>query len=200
MSKRLLFLAAALVGTASACAADLKPRDEQDGIIGGGDGKVITSDNGDGSYTTLLNSTSVDSWAQLDLDLGVEASEPDERWDVAAQRFHLRLHDGEPGAGGARLMALGDVPLLGVNSVANGAWLGDQPDGEDENTTPDYAFEQNGGWYQYDPGTHVLTPSPITWLVETGEGQYRALRIESYYDSAGTSGRFRIRWKPVRPN
>lgn len=178
----------------SACAADLTPRDEEDGIIGGGDGKVVTTSNGDGSYTTLMNSAATETWAQLDLDLGVESIDPDDSWDLAAQRFHLRLHEG------SRVMQLGDVPLLGVNDVAPGTWLVDEADGDDENTTPDYAFEQAGGWYQYDAGTHVLTPSPITWLVQTSEGQYRAVRIESYYDSAGTSGRFRLRWKPVRPN
>lgn len=194
MSKRLFLLATALVLTATACAEDLKPRDEEDGIIGGGDGKVITSANGDGSYTTLFNSTDTETWAQLDLDLGQESIDPDDSWDLAAQRFHFRLHEG------SRVMQLGDVPLLGVNDVEPGTWLVDQPDGEDENTTPDYAFEQNGGWYKYDSGTHVLSPYPITWLVQTVEGQYRAMRIETYYDSAGTSGRFRIRWKPVRPN
>jgi hypothetical protein len=189
---------AALLWTLGACADDLRPRDDDDGILGGGDGKVVTSRNDDGSYTTALDATATDSWTSIDFDLGVESIAPDDSWDVGVQRFHLRLHEGAAGAGGAQVMALGDVPLAQVTAPGGGAWLVDQPDGEDENTTPDYAFEQGAGWYDYDPATHVLTPFPTTWLLRTGEGALRALRIESYYDAAGTSGRLRLRWRPLR--
>lgn len=198
MRSRTLLLSSALLMVAGACAEDLKPRDEEDGIIGGGDGKVVTAKNEDGSYTTTFDATAADGWAQLDFDLGVESIAPDESWDVSAQRFHLRLHEGAAGAGGSQVMSLGDVPLASVNEPGKGTWLVDLPDGDDENSTPDYAFEQGEGWYDYNPATHVLTPFPTTWMLRTGEGALRALRIEGYYDDAGTSGRFKIRWKPVR--
>lgn len=193
-----VLLLAALGWTCGACADDLAPRDDDDGIIGGGDGKVVTVRNDDGSYTSAIDATATDSWASIDLDLGVESIAPDDSWDVGAQRFHFRLHEGAAGAGGAQVMALGDVPLAQVSAPGNGAWLVDAPDGPDENTTPDYAFEQGEGWYDYNSATHVLTPFPTTWLLRTGDGALRALRIESYYDTAGTSARFQLRWRPLR--
>jgi HmuY protein len=199
MRNRTLWLSNALLLLTGACVEDLQPRDEDDGIIGGGDGKVITTKDEDGSYRTAFDATATDGWAQLDFDLGVESIAPDESWDLGAQRFHLRLHEGAAGVGGSQVMALGDVPLENVTAPSSsGTWLVDQPDGDDENSTPDYAFEQGAGWYDYDSATHVLTPYPMTWLLRTGDGALRALRIESYYDTAGTSGRFKLRWRPVR--
>lgn len=191
-------LLGALAATLGACAEDLQPRDDDDGIIGGGDGKVVTARNDDGSYTTVIDATALDAWPALDLDLGVESVAPDDSWDLAAQRFHFRLHEGAAGAGGSTVMALGDVPLAAVEQAGGGEWLVDLPDGDDENTTPDYAFEQGEGWYDYDSASHVLTPFPTTWLLRTGEGALRALRIESYYDSAGTAAVLRLRWRLVR--
>lgn len=180
----------------AACADDLKA-DEDDGILGGGDGKAVTARNEDGTYTTRLDAFAIDTWTNFDFDLGIESIEPDDTWDVAVQRFHLKLHPGE-GPSAVQVKALGDVPLARVEGDESGTWLIDEPDGDDENTNPDYAFEQGDGWYSYSPMTHVLTPYPKTWLLRTGEGALRAIRIESYYDAAGTSGQFTLRWKPIR--
>jgi hypothetical protein len=94
------------------------------------------------------------------------------------------------GAGGVAVMALGDVALGEVTAAATGEWLADR--------AGDPALARGDGWYAYDPTTHVVSPRPITWLLRTTEGGLRALRIESYYDEAGTAARLRLRWRPVR--
>lgn len=179
------------------CADDLSARDEDDGILGGGEGKVQTVRNEDATYTTKLDSYSVTEWTAIDFDLGVEALETEPTWDVSVQRFHFKLNPGG-GTAAVQVMELGDVALAKVDGEADGTWLTDQPDGADDNTTPDYALEQGEGWYDYDSMTHVLTPRPVTWLLKTGDGALRALRIENYYDDAGNSGRFQLRWRPLR--
>lgn len=180
----------------AACADDLKA-DEDDGILGGGEGKAVTTRNEDGTYTTRLDAFQPDQWTNFDFDLGIESVEPDDTWDVAVQRFHFKLHPGE-GPTAVQVKMIGDIPLARVEGDEPGTWLIDEPDGDDLNTNPDYAFEQGEGWYSYSPMTHVLTPYPKTWLLRTGEGALRAIRIENYYDDAGTSGLFTLRWKPVR--
>lgn len=169
-----------------ACADDLAPAD--DDIALGGDGKVVTERNDDGSYTTRIDATAADAWTALELDRGGEVPPDDPSWDLAARRFHLSLGAGGT-SGPAAVMALGDVALGDVQS-ASGDWLLD--------AEGDPALERGDGWYSYDPATHVVTPRPITYLLRTGEGALRALRIESYYDEAGTAARLRLRWKPVR--
>ncbi|MEO1172329.1 MAG: HmuY family protein, partial [Myxococcota bacterium] len=44
------------------------------------------------------------------------------------------------------------------------------------------------GWYVYDFATHTLSPSPLAYVVKTHDEQFYALRFESYYDDAGSSG------------
>jgi hypothetical protein len=181
---------------ACGCAADIAPQSAGDDIFTGASGNIITTRNGDGTYTSILDASRSDTWTAIDLDRGGEVTDSsDASWDLAGQRFHLRLN-GTLLSGTVQVRSLGDVDLSAAPVPADGPWLEDLVDGDDENDLPDYAFEQGDGWYDYDATTHVLTARPITWLVRTGEGALRVVRIESYYDSAGTAARLRMRWKP----
>lgn len=178
----LLIAALALPG----CAEDIRPEPELDG---GPVGKVSTVANADGTYTTRLDATLAEAWTHLDLATGVE-TEPSGSWDLAAQRFHLKLVDG------GEVASLPGI-LAEVTTIPTEGWLTDQPDGDDDNPDPDYAFEQGDGWYAYDVETHVLTPRPLVWVVRTGDATAVKVAIEDYYDDVGSSGVYTLRWAPL---
>lgn len=169
-----------------ACAADIRPEPEVDG---GPIGKVSTVTNSDGTFTTRVDATLEDAWTHVDLATGVE-TEASGAWNVAAQRFHLKLAEG--GEVAPLPGALGDVTAIPADG-----WLTDLPDGDDEDANPDYAFEQGDGWYAYDVATHVLTPRPLVWVVRTGDATAVKVAIEDYYDDVGSSGVFTLRWAPL---
>src|SRR3954470_12046424 len=83
-----------------ACADSIRPELEVDGGATSGDGPlptgpVATVRNSDGSYTTYLDATSEEVWRQLDLETGLAS---DTGWDLAGQRFHLKLNGGVSGS------------------------------------------------------------------------------------------------------
>jgi hypothetical protein len=190
---------------AGACADDIAPAGGPDAaVVTDSDGalepaaKVATERNDDGTYTTVVDATSMTDWTTFDLETGVEAT-LEGPWDLSAQRFHLKLNGGESGDGGARVVPLAGADFAAVSEIPEEGWISDAADGADEGDEPDYAFEQGDGWYAYDAATHVLTPLPIVWVVETTEGSVLKLVIESYYDDAGTPATFTLRWQPLGP-
>lgn len=187
-----------LVG--AACADPIAPSDPDAGPGDDGDvpaGKVVTTRNADGTYTTRIDATDAEAWTSIDLDVGEEVGGP--AWDLAAQRFHLKLNGGVSGDGGVRVAPIVGATLDDVTAPPADGWITDEPDGDDDNEDPDYAFEQGDRWYAYDVTTHTLTPREVVWVIETGEGAARALVIDDYYDDAGTAGVFTMTWVPLTP-
>jgi hypothetical protein len=150
---------------------------------------VATVRNADGSYTTRVDASSPTAWAWIDVDSGGAVAE-DGPWDLAARRFHLRLNR----AAGVETAAV-KADFASVTAAPADGWRRDAPDANGDGID-ELAFDQDGGWYQYDPATHVLTPRPLVWVIKTG-GHVIKLAVDSYYADAGTSGHFRLRWVPL---
>lgn len=188
-------LLAATALTASACAADLQPEAEPDAGDPAPAGKVSTVRNPDGTYTTRVDATAMDGWTRVDVETGVEPSD-EGAWDFAARRFHIKLNGGVSGSAGVEVAP---VPgsLADVSAAPSAGWITDDADGDDADAEPDYAFAQGDGWYAYDPTTHALSPRPLVWVMRTGDQTMIKLVIEDYYDDAGTSGVFTLRWAPL---
>jgi hypothetical protein len=180
---------AALVAAAG-CADDIEPAREPDRGAPDPASPVGTVRNADGTYTTTVDATSSTAWTWIDLDAGGAVAE-DGPWDVGAQRFHLRVN----GAAGVEIaIATGD--FAAITAMPAAGWRSDVPD-RDGDGVDELAFEQDGGWYDYDPASHVLTPRPLVWAIKTGGGHAIKLAIESYYDGVGTAGHFTLRWAPL---
>jgi hypothetical protein len=179
---------------AGACADDLEPSGDPDGggADGGTAGRVVTEDNGDGSFTTRVDATSMTDWVRFDAASGAEAAGAG--WDLGFQRFHIQLNGGVSGDAGVEVAVLTGVAFDDVTEAPAGGYLTDLADGDDDGEDPDYAFEQDGGWYDYDPTTHVLTPFDQVYVVRDSDGDLLKLAIESYYDDAGTGGFISFRW------
>jgi|RhiMetdeSRZDD1v2_1073273.scaffolds.fasta_scaffold377002_2 hypothetical protein len=171
------------------CAEDIAPQGAPDaGAPTDEEPPPTTVRNADGSYTTRIDASSATAWAWLDLATGALTG-ADDAWDLAAQRFHLRL-----GAGAAVAPIAAD--FAAVTEAPDAGWRTDAPDA-DGNGRDELAFERDGGWYTYDPATHVLTPRPLVWAVRMEDSHAIKLVVESYYDEAGTSGHLRLRWAPL---
>lgn len=188
----------------TACAGDIRPDDfgfvagevdaspVQPGEDAAPPRKVEVADNGDGTSTVTVNATSVTKWIYLDLTelAQVEPAEPatSADWDLGLQRFHYALDGGVSGAGEGSLVVIDGAALADVNEAPADGWVTDEPDStDDEDALPEYAFESvEGGWYDYDPKNHQLTPKPRVYVVRGGGGELFALRIDAYYDGAGS--------------
>lgn len=185
---------------ATGCFQSIAPDRPDGGLVDNGDattptGPFSTTRGSDGTYTTIVDSTSVEEWTYGDFETGSDspAAGP---WDLRFQRFHISTNGGISGTGGVEVVAM-TGPFSQVTSPPTSGWLTDADDGDDENTEPDYAFEQGDGWYDYNPMTHVLTPKPLIWVVKTNGGSTLKLEITKYYDDAGTAGWFTLHWSPM---
>jgi hypothetical protein len=181
-----------------ACAPNIAPDLEPDATPIDGSfpiGPFATLRGADGTSVTRVDATALDTWTYGDFESGAAIDEAGP-WDLRFQRFHLSTNGGISGTGGVEVAALPGVRFSDIVAVPPSAvFVADLPDGDDTNAEPDYVFEQGDGWYDYDPGSHVLTPKPMTWLVRTAGGTSTIkLAIDSYYDDAGTAGVFTLHW------
>lgn len=156
-------------------------------------GRLTTTRGSDGTYTTTVDATAMTDWVHGDIETGGEL-DASGAWDLRFQRFHISANGGPTGAGGVMVAPVAGVAFADMTSVPSDGWLTDAPDGDDDNTDPDYAFEQGEGWYDYDPMTHKLSPKPIVWAVKTNGGSTIKLEITRYYDDAGTAGVLELHW------
>ena len=167
------------------------PDDNPDSGLTGGDAglraKVTTTANADGSSTTIVDATSATAWTYADLATFTETDETGP-WQLRFQRFHISTSTGTdvaPITG----MAFDEVTV----PPAEG-WIADaDTDGDGE---INYAFDQGDGWYDYDVDAHVLTPKATVWVVR-GSTTTIKLRINKYYDTAGTAAVFNVTWRTL---
>jgi hypothetical protein len=165
------------------------PTDSEDGSIVP-TGKVTTVDRGNGVRDTLVDATSETDWTYLDLDTGREDVAP-AAWDLGFKRQWIESNGGVSGTAGVEVAILTGVDFDGVIIPPTTGWATDAPDGDDPNPEPDYVLKT---WYDYDEGSHVLSPKAEIYAVRTSSGAVIKLQILDYYDPAGTSAWFLLRW------
>jgi hypothetical protein len=178
-----------------ACTDDIRPDDSGDDEPEP-ETHVTHTDHGDGTRTTQVDATRMDAWVYLDLDSTEEVAETDARWDLAFQRFKIRIDGGVSGGGGMELAVLPGADFAAAAAPTRG-YFTDEADGADDDSDPDLAFLRGDGWYSYDVATHVVTPRDQIYVVGSTEGRYYKLRLTDYYDSAGTSGFPMFDWGPI---
>ncbi|MBM7116373.1 HmuY family protein [Archangium primigenium] len=180
-----------LVGLLGACGEDigLSPEPETNTPEAG---RVKSEAGADGSWTTVVDATSSEVWVGVDLDTRAEADAAvDATWDLAFQRFHVRTRGGANGSGGVKVAVLEGADFAALRAAPTSGYLEDEAS---EGTTPGTVFEREGGWYNYEVGTHKLTPKPKVYVVRGDQGRHFKLQVVSYYDAVGTSGVMTVRW------
>jgi hypothetical protein len=183
-------LAALGVGLA-ACAPSIEPAVEVDA---GATGPVVTVIGADGVATTRIDATDVERWTYLALATGT-ATTSHGPWDLAFRRFHIKTNGGVSGDRGVEVSARPGA-LATLDAPPVDGWTRDRADGDDADAEPDYAFNQGDGWYAYDVATHLLAPRPWVWALRVDATVWK-LVIDDYYDAAGTSGVFTLRWQQI---
>lgn len=193
---------AAGAGAAAGCAPSIRPDPSDrpdaslvDSSIDGvaPTGLVTTKQWPDGSFTTVIDATSLTEWIHVDFAARAEAM-PAGTWDLRYQRFHISANGGITGTRGVEVAPLPARALAEVTAVPQAGWLTDAPDGADANVDPDYAFEQGDGWYSYNMENHQLTPRSLIWVVRSPGRTPIKIAIERYYDAAGTPGWITLHW------
>jgi len=208
MKLRMAALIAACV-FAPACADDLRDDDDEtvpdapgdnsgdddsqgsdDGDGDGDESPIVTTEHGDGTYTSRVKATATDEWVYLNLEDGQVVPGDSSDWDLAFRRFAIKLNGGVSGAGDAALAMLDEGDFDAMSVAPASEYVSDEPDAtDDEDDEPELAFLTLGeGWYDYNPTTHVLTAKPRVYFVRSAQGGFFKLQMLDYYDDAGTSG------------
>jgi len=203
----MLYTSAVLVASAAACAPELergeeRPRDagRDPGDAGQAEvsGKFTHRAQADGSLRTTVDATLDSEWQYLDLDTR-EADADETRWDLGFSRFRIRVNGGAGGPGGVEVAALPDEDFAALERAPDAGFAPARPDSEeDEDSEPDTVF--NSGpedWYAYNVMKHTLAPLPIVYAIASSEHRFYKLRIDAYYDRAGTPGFLRLSWAEI---
>ncbi|AKF09092.1 HmuY family protein [Sandaracinus amylolyticus] len=207
---------AAIALTTFACAPDLRSDDDgedagahdagpvQDGSIPPSSGPFRHTVNDDGTITTIVDATEGTAYLDLESGLAVTPADPlDSRdWDLAFTRFSITTNGGASGTGGAAAARLPAADFDALDAPPETGWIADGVDiEEDTDAFPESAF--NGGvegvndWYDYDRSSHRLTPRDVVFVVRSVEGHFFKLRIDGYYDDAGTPAVIAFRWARI---
>ncbi|MEM1347873.1 MAG: HmuY family protein [Myxococcota bacterium] len=144
---------------------------------------AITEVSSDGVRTTQINATDDERWVVFDFEdpEAVDLTEDSEGWELAFRRADIRLGPG------VEVAVLEDRALDDVHGTpSDEQFIAD--DGED------YAFNDQGNWYNYNIIRHVLSPKERTYVVRSSEGVLYKLALEGYYDSEERSGFPSFRW------
>lgn len=149
-------------------------------------------DNGDGTWSLTVDASA----AELHIDLGDgSAVAPDGGWDLSFTRFEIGVNGGEGGDGEGAAVWIAGATLASVDVAPAEGWVQDAPDDDDDDTLLQRAM---GDWYDYDAQTHVLTPKAGVYALRGAAARaYYAVRIDSYYDAAGTSGVITFTWREI---
>jgi hypothetical protein len=157
-------------------------------------GRISTRRAGDALESTV-DAQDNQVWVYVDLDRQAMAAEVMDGWDVAFQRFKVKTNGGVSGDGGVEVAVLDGVAFDAATATMAREWLRDAEDGPDANLDPDFALSaQREGWFDYDATNHTLSPKDRTYLLRSTERRVFKLRVEGYYDPAGSPGWMRFRW------
>ncbi len=198
-----LAIAALAAAVLLGCAPRLEtPNDGPDAGID--TGPIRHDDMGDGVTETTVDATDEVLWIYMDIDSGeaVEPATPEmsEAWDLGFRRFHIKMNGGVSGTGMMELTYTDDEDFATITEAPAGdVYLSDAPDDpEDEDEDPEYIFSNGDtAWFDYNPGTHVLTPKERVYVFRSVAGDYYKLQMLSYYDKAGSPAYLGFQWAPI---
>lgn len=194
-------------GLMAGCAEDLSEELNPPGsttdpgtpTVPGQSGRITNTQAADGEVASRINATEAASWVYFQFAGAKEVVPQDPlsstEWDLAVQRFQIKVNGGISGRGGVEVALLNGIPFDALAQAPSGGYVTDLADGSDEDAEPDYAFVQRGTWYNYNAMTHILTPKDQVYVVRAATGAYYKLQMTGYYDQSGSSGYPAFRWK-----
>ena len=164
-------------------------------------GRITNTQESGGAIATQVNATDAMAWVYFQFATGTEvtpqAPQNSTDWDLAVQRFQIKINGGMSGSAGAEATVVEGVTFDGMTQAPQASYITDQPDSADDDPDPDYAFAKLGPWYTYNVMTHLLTPKDQVYVLRSATGTYYKMQMTAYYDKAGSSGYPTFRWKAV---
>jgi hypothetical protein len=128
-----------------------------------------------GEYMTLMvDATSSDDWAPVDLSIPEEVSEA-ANWQIAAQRYEVKLNSDLD----VRAQMIDTIGFADLEIAPTSGYL------TDEESDLDYVLVD---WYSYDYISHTLTPKDQFYVIEASATEHYKLEFLGYYDVYGVSG------------
>ncbi|MCP4918499.1 MAG: hypothetical protein GY913_16465 [Proteobacteria bacterium] len=144
-----------------------------------------------------LDTTDYEAWLYLDLEsrelVDITGPLTSDGWDLAFQRYTVKLNGGVSGGGEVEAAELLGQTLEDLVQAPVDGWVTDAADA-DEDGVPEYALAT---WYDYDSATHLLSAADKSYALRSVEGGYFALQFDSYYDDAGSPGHVSFRVSSV---
>jgi hypothetical protein len=171
---------------------------------------VFSKADTEGTTVTRINATNLDFYIYFSLQNNTQipaSLSSSTTWDIAFNRYKISTNSGSTNSSG-----LGGSCLSNQSSVASaaGTTRDNQNCADGMFTTDGKSSTQGVGgavgefignalltdWYNYEIGN--LTTKGKVYIIRSGSGSnYFAVKIESYYSDAGTSGYPTIRWKKL---
>ena len=201
---------------ALACGDSLEPVDEP-APIDETESRIETTELGGGIFESRVDAQDREAWVYLSLRAGgdeIDVTDPlrDTGWDLGFRRSNLRLNGGASGGGEGAVSPLTGADFDALEQAPDGGWITDEAaasQGDDgspvQSDGVDFAFTRStdgsdNGWFIYDSALRVLSAAPIVWAVRSADGaSYFAVQILDYYDEAGSSAVWTVRWKTIQP-
>jgi hypothetical protein len=155
---------------------------------------VTTTDNGDGSFTTVVASTSLVEWvafsfADGELTVADLASSTD--WDLAFQREIILVNAGPSGPGTVDAAVLDGIAFEAIQWPPVAGYAIDAEGDADGDLLEDQVFAT---WFDYVYAEHRLYPADRRYVVRTPDGAVR-MRFDTYYAASdGNSGHPTFTW------
>ena len=157
---------------------------------------IVTAAVQDGVWLTSVDATASDAWVYFDIDNGTQVS-LEEGWDLAFQRSRIMVNGGVSGAGEVSVSVLPGVSFASLQQAPSSGYRTDQENPQDA-SNPDLVFLSDGGWYEYDVTTHVLSVRDQVYVIRTTDASYFKIQLDSYYrDDVGGYPTFQ--WAAVVP-
>ena len=181
------------------CASDLVPSEDGEAHSSLEAGGIQTTENDDGTHTTVVDASDNDIWLAFDFESGEQVDSDGDSWDISFQRFKIKSNGGISGDGAVAVAVLDGEDFEALEHAPDGEYVEDADDGDDEDEDPDFAFLTGDGWYAYDPADHTLSPRDAVYVVRTAEESFFKVEMLGYYDDAGTSGYPTFAWAEVEP-
>jgi len=129
------------------------------------------------------------AWTYLSLRDGapvvVADAATDGAWDVGLSRTRARTNGGTSGAGMGAAVETSTTALAMLADAPTEGFVVDEMMSEGPPGSPEFSGNPAlGGWYDYDPTTHTVTPREVVYVVRAADGTLGALRVSTWSDGA----------------
>lgn len=191
-------LAASLAGCAPNLAASSPETDTQK------NSQTETSTKSGEVTTTTVDADSAKkgNWAYFSFSEGKVVTPADAAtstdWDIAFQGTNIKSNGGINGTGGVTVARLVDQDFEALTQAPGSGYVADAADSDDAGSAQDTGFLINGGWYDYNSTTHVVTvKTNVVFVIKATSGKYFKFKATKYYDDAGTARIVTFMWAEI---